>query len=93
MYIQKVKILQDVFIYIQKARHFPKSMITCVRFLFTKIHTFSVTQNFRKMLKLAFKYIQKSWHFALRDVFIYKNPDTLKKNKTVCVTIFYIQKS
>ena len=24
-------------------------------------------------------YIQKAWHFTLRHVFIYKNPDTLQK--------------
>ena len=29
-----------------------------------------------KVLKLAFIYIKKAWHFALREVFIYKKPDT-----------------
>ena len=35
--------------------------------------------------------IQKSWHFALRDVFIYKNPETSQKNKTICFTFLYTE--
>ena len=37
-------------------------------------------------------YIQKPWHFALRDVFVYTNPDTLQKARNF-VLRFYIQKS
>ena len=34
----------------------------------------------------------KSWHFALRDVFIYKKPDTSKKARQFVIR-FYIKKS
>ena len=33
---------------------------------------------FMTFLIFAFIYLQKAWHFALRDVFIYKKPDTLR---------------
>ena len=47
-------------------------------------------------------YIQKSWHFALREVFIYKQLDTLQKarqfairfyikNPALCVKRFFIE--
>ena len=36
-------------------------------------------------------YIQKAWHFALRDVFIYKNPYTFQKAWQF-VLPFYVQK-
>ena len=45
-----------------------------------------------KFLKLAFIYIQKARHFALRDVFIYKNPDASIKIETICVTSFIYKK-
>ena len=70
--------------YIQKSRHFAKSNTICVTFLFTKIQTLYLTQFFMKVFKLAFIYIQKGWHVALRDVFIYKKPDTLR------YVIFYV---
>ena len=35
-------------------------------------------------------YIQKAWHFVLRDIFIYKNPDTSQKARQFAVR-FYIQ--
>ena len=82
-----------LYIYIQKARHFSKSKTICVTFLFTKIQTLCVMRFFMKYLKLEFIYIQKAWHFALRDVFIYQNPDTSKKSKTICVMFFYIKKA
>ena len=36
--------------------------------------------------------MQKSWHFALRDVFIYKKLDTSQKGRQFAIR-FYIQKS
>ena len=62
----------NVYIYMQKARHFAKSKTICVTFLLTKSLTLYVTRFFMKFLKLAFIYIQKALHFALRDV-LYKN--------------------
>ena len=35
--------------------------------------------------------MQKVWHFALHDVFIYKNPDTSQKARQFTLS-FYIQK-
>ena len=40
-------------------------------------------------LKLAFIYIQKAWHFVLRDVFIYKKPDTSQKSRQFALRFFY----
>ena len=37
-------------------------------------------------------YIQKAWHFALRDVFIYKKLDTSQKGRQFAIR-FCIQKS
>ena len=37
-------------------------------------------------------FIQKAWHFELRDVFIYKTTDTLQKARNFALQ-FYIQKS
>ena len=39
--------------YIQKARHFAKTMTICVRFLYTKIITLYVTRFFIEVMKLA----------------------------------------
>ena len=87
------KTMRNVYIYIQKARHFSKSKTISVTFLFTKIQTHYVTRFFMKFLKLAFKSIQKAWQFALRDVFIYKNPDTSKKSRQLALSFLYIKKS
>ena len=37
-------------------------------------------------------YLQKAWHFALRDVFIYKKLDTSQKARQFAIR-FYIEKS
>ena len=37
-------------------------------------------------------YIQKAWHFSLRDVFMYKKPDTSQKARLFALR-FYIQKA
>ena len=42
---------------------------------------------FHEILNLAF--IQKAWHFALRDVFIYKNPDTSQKENNLRYVFMY----
>ena len=56
-----------------------------------------------KLLELTFLYIKKAWHFSLRDVFIYKNPDTSQKARqfalrfiyakilTLCATQFFME--
>ena len=59
-------------------------------FSYTRSLTFYVTQfswNFESGI-----YIQKAWHFALRDVFIYKKRDTSKKSRQFGLR-FYLQKS
>ena len=89
---KKLKKLRNVYIYIQKSRHFAKSKAICVTFLFTKSQTLYVTRFFMKFLKLAFTYIQKAWHFALRDIFIYKNPDTLKEARQFALRFFIYKK-
>ena len=73
LYLQKTKNCQTF--YIQKSRHFAKSKIISVTFLYTKIKTLHVTRFFMKKLKLAFIYI-KVLHSVFRDVLIYKKPDT-----------------
>ena len=87
---KKKKQLRNVYIYLKKSRYFEKSKAICVTFLFTKIQTHYVTRFFVKLLKLEFLYIQKSRHFALQDVFIYKNPDTSKKSRQFAL-FFLIQ--
>ena len=75
--------------YIKKSGHLGKSKTIIVTFLYTKSKTLYVTQFFMKMLKLVF--IQKSLHFALRDVFLYKKLDNPQKARQ-CALRFYIQK-
>ena len=60
LYIYKAKKMLNVYIYIQKARHFSKSKTIYVAFLLTKSHTLYVTRFFMKFLKLADIYIQKA---------------------------------
>ena len=69
--------------------HFEKRKTISVTFLYTKRRTIYFTLFFMKFLKLAFIY-KKAWHFALRDVFIYKNPDTSQKAQQFALC-FYIQ--
>ena len=92
----------EIFIYIQKARQFTKIKTICVT-LFHKNPDSLRYAIFMKFLKLASIYIQKAWHFALRDVFIYKKPDTYKnkdnlhyvflytKSLTICATQFFME--
>ena len=56
---KKGKKLRNIYIYIQKARHFAKSKTICVTFLFKKSRTLYFTGFFINFFKLAFIYIQK----------------------------------
>ena len=78
--------MRNVFIYknpdtLQRARQFP------LRFNIQKARHFTL-HNFPWIFQVGI-YIQKAWHFALREVFIYKNPDTSQKRKKICVTFIY----
>ena len=46
---------------------------------------------FMKFLKLAFIYILKAWHFALRDVFIYIKSLKLRKKARPFALDFYVK--
>ena len=80
--------LLNVFIYkksdtFQKARQFP------LRFYIKKeIHL--TLWDFHENFEVGI-YIQKAWHFVLRDVFIYKKFDTSQKARQFAIR-FYIQK-
>ena len=72
-----------VHFYVQKARHFEKSKIICVMFLYTKIQTLCITRFFIEVLKLAkgegeFLYAKNS---TLRYIFIWKR-------NALCVTLY-----
>ena len=67
---------------------FQKSRQFSLRFYSKKSPTLYVTQVFMNCLKLAFIYIQKEWHFAFRDIFIYKKPDTSKKARQFALCFF-----
>ena len=80
------KQMQNVYIYIQKARHFVKSKTICVTFFINKILTFSL-RNFYGIFEIGgggeHFYIQKTMHFALHFYM---------QNNALSVT-FLIQKS
>ena len=91
IYIQKAShfALHDVLIYkkldtSQKARQFP------LRFYIQKARHIRYA-IFHKNFEVGI-YIQKSSHFALRDVFLYKKQDTSQKARQFAIR-FYIQKS
>ena len=65
----------------KKARQFP------LRFYIHKFMHFML-RGFHEIFEIGI-YIQKAWHFALHDVFIWKNPETLQKSKTNFVTFLY----
>ena len=56
--------------------------------LFTKSQTLYVTE-FSWNIWNWHLYIPKVWHFALRDVFIYKKPDTSKKQDNLRYVFMY----
>ena len=84
---KKKKTRKGLYIY-TKARHFSKSKTICVTFLLSKIPTLYVMRFFMIFLKLAFIYIQKVSHFALRDVFINKKPENSKKATQFALRFF-----
>ena len=89
IYTQKTKKLLNILIYkkpdtFQKARQFP------FRFSIQKaIHL--TLRHFHEIFEVGI-YIQKAWHFALRDVFMHKKLDTSQKARQFAIR-FYIQKS
>ena len=86
---KKGKKLRNVFIsktpdILQKERQFP------LRFYSQKARNFTL-RDFHENFEYGI-YIQKTWHFALRDDFIYKKPETSKKRRQFALR-FYIQKA
>ena len=63
-------------------------------FLYTKSETLRKNQDnlcyaiFQDNFEVGI-YMQKAWHFALCEVFIYKNPDTSKKAWQFALTFLY----
>ena len=92
--------MRNVYIFIQKSRHFAKSKTIRVTYLFTKIKRPSVTWFFMNMLRLEFVY---KTHDTLRYMMcLYtQNPNTLQKARQLrlhfihkkpdifCYTIFH----
>ena len=76
--------------YLHKARHFSKSKTICVTFLYTKSLTL-FARFFYENVEIGILYT-KPWHFALRDVFMYKKPGTFQKARQFAL-LFYIQKA
>ena len=89
-----------IYIYTQIARHFAKKARQfTLRFYSQKARHFTL-RDFSWFYGNWYLFKQKVWKFLLRDVFIYKNPDTSKKGRqfelrflytkslTLCVTWF-----
>ena len=68
---------------LQKSRQF------VLHFYSQKAKHFTLRYFLMKFLKLAFIYIQKAWHFPLRDVFIYRKSDTSKKARQFALWNFW----
>ena len=93
LYIQKGKKMRNFFRY-------KKQDNLRYDFIHKKHHTLRYAifhENFEVGI-----FIQKTWHFALRDILIYKTPDNSKKSRqfalrfytkivTLCVTRFFIK--
>ena len=85
-YIRKKQIqLRNVFIYkkpdtFQKVRQFP------LRFIYKKA-IYLTLRDFHEIFEVGI-YIQKAWHFALRDVFISKK--LYKKRNGNCVAFWKV---
>ena len=69
IYIKKAKKLQNLYMYTKIQTLFKKQVNLRYVFIY-KSQTLSVTRFFTKIKKLAFIWIKKAWHFALREVFI-----------------------
>ena len=79
--------MRNVFIY-KNPDNFQKSKIICVTFLYTKSKKLYVARIFYENVEVLI-YIQKEWHFALHDVFIYKKPDTSQKATKFALHFLY----
>ena len=83
----KIKTIAERF-HIQKASHFARSKTISVTLLYTKSKTIYFTQ---------WHIYTKSRYFVLRDVFIYRNPDTqfalrfIDKNPDIFVPRFIFE--
>ena len=82
----------------KKQNKFPNVFIYKNPDIFQKARQFSLRfyiqkkrYTLRDFLRLAC-FMQKAWHFALREVFIYKKLDTWQKARQFAIN-FYIQKS
>ena len=77
---KKFKKMRNVFIY-KKQDNF--------RYVFIyKIHDTLRYVIFREKIEFGI-YVQKTWHSALRDVFMYKNPDTLQKSRQFSLRFYF----
>ena len=80
LHIQKRKNMRNVYIYIQKSRHFAKRKTIYVTFLYTKIQTLDITIFSWKIWNWHL-YVYKK-HDTLRYVtFLYANIQTLRKKQ------------
>ena len=78
---------------IQTVRHFTKSKTTVVTIFIYKNQVTLRYATFHENFEVGI-YIQKSQHFALHEVFIYKNPDTSQKSRQFALCFnFFIQKA
>ena len=85
----KSKNMCNVFIY-KNPDTLPKAIQFALRFYIQKNRHFTL-RGFHEILEVGI-YIQKVWYFALRDISIYKKPDTSQKARQF-VLFFLIQKS
>ena len=85
IYRKSKKTLRNVFTYkkpdtFQKARQFP------LRFYIQKAKHLTL-RYFHEMFEVGI-YMQKAWHFALCDVFIYKKLDTSQKPRQFAIRFY-----
>ena len=78
---------RNVYIYIQKTRHFAKIKTIFVAFLFTKSQTLDVTKCFMKIIKLAFIY--KSMKFCVKRRLYKQMQDTSQKPRQFLLRFKY----
>ena len=90
----KSKINCETFLYTKSQTIFKK--LHNFRFVFISKKQYTLHYGiFHEIFEVGI-YIQKSWHFALRDVFIYKKLDNLRyvfisKIRHFCVTRYFIE--
>ena len=93
------KVNANLFIYTKSKTNCETFLYTKSQTLFKKLDNFCDVFRFKKPYTLRYGtfheifelgiYIQKAWHFALRDVFIYKKLDTSQKARQFAIR-FYI---